>query len=500
MTANALPVGLAAPAARARVARALPDERDAAAHRALRRQRAGRRPGAPRRALRRPARVRRCRPSSSCTSRPAAARRRARAPRLPGRRRAPRRRPRAVDRRGRAPATTATASRCCSTPGRFGTLREVRATRAERRRADRACRPADPSSAQPSGRDPDQAVGLAAHAPGAAAEAPPRRSRAGRDRTPAARPGARATSSISARDRAAAQDPQQLGRDARARPRARPSRAPRRDPPRAAASRTRRASIIVVGYGGSTSMLATISLARVSSALSIAIRSAVGSTRTDSVASTTGRTLGPRRSTRARQRGGPELKSAPSRGARLYAADLASICTYGLLTVFVQTGITLRRRQVSSGGLDTRTLGEGENGHSQSSRNASSSSRCAGGTGSRSRCATRASCSVARLHARHLRRAGLDDPLGHLRDHRHDPDRGSTRAGDDVPEQVRRHLAVRERGLAQVHDASSARSPRSATGSAGRSCSRSSARSSATSRRRAGSRARPGPSTTASST
>ena len=50
-----------------------------------------------------------------------------------------------------------------------------------------------------------------------------------------------------------------------------------------------RASMIVVGYGRSMIMLAMISGAPVSSALSIATRSASGSTRTDSVARTTGR-------------------------------------------------------------------------------------------------------------------------------------------------------------------------------------------------------------------
>ena len=45
----------------------------------------------------------------------------------------------------------------------------------------------------------------------------------------------------------------------------------------------------VSGYGGSISMLARISLAPTSSAVSIAMRSAVGSTRTDSVPSSTGR-------------------------------------------------------------------------------------------------------------------------------------------------------------------------------------------------------------------
>ena len=63
------------------------------------------------------------------------------------------------------------------------------------------------------------------------------------------------------------------------------------------------------------------------------------------------------------------------------------------------------------------------------------------------------------------------------------------RARRDVPGQVGRVRALRQRGVAQVHDARSGRWRRSATGSAGRWCSRSSVSSPATSSRPPGSRA-----------
>ena len=90
---------------------------------------------------------------------------------------------------------------------------------------------------------------------------------------------------------------------------------------------------------------------------------------------------------------------------------------------------------------------------------------------------------------------GVDDPVGLLGDHRDAPGLDLLRAGDDVRQPQRRHLAVRPRGLAPVHARWSARCRRSATGSAGRSCCRSSARSSATWRRRSGGPTRPGRST-----
>ena len=114
-----LPVGVAAPAARARLARPLPDERDAAEDRALRHQRARARPGPLRGPFRRPAARRRSIRSSSgrkgCRCSTARSRTSPAGSSMPT---GP-----ATTCCGSARSsisTTATASRCCSTPAGSG--------------------------------------------------------------------------------------------------------------------------------------------------------------------------------------------------------------------------------------------------------------------------------------------------------------------------------------------------------------------------------------------
>ena len=192
-----LPVGLAAPAARARLARALQDERDAPAQRALRRQRAVPRPAALRRALRRAEAPRRSSPRSRGTNG---------LPLLDGALAhlvcrvvdvAPGGRSRAVDRRGRVPRPP----RRRAAAVLHGPVRhDARGPGPQRARLSRLAR-STPGTARRGAR------------PG-----PPRgtagaRSASGRAEHEQARLGL-VCQFDQRRDRARARDPQQLGRDA----------------------------------------------------------------------------------------------------------------------------------------------------------------------------------------------------------------------------------------------------------------------------------------------
>ena len=228
-------------------------------------------------------------------------------------------------------SATATASRCCSTPGRFGTLREVsdRSSSAERatggrsaRRSRRGCgrrarspRPREPqdrlaeripegepnptpsasqntawASSWPDGAQRRHQLSPAIHTRQSA------RRRTRRAASHSHQRGVRVGSEHPGRlafgdqldqrrQRPPAGDPQQLGRHPGLRGPLRRSRGRHRGPPRAGASRARARASASSDVAAATACWPGSAWPLVSAALWIAIRSALGSTLTESVAS-----------------------------------------------------------------------------------------------------------------------------------------------------------------------------------------------------------------------